>query len=127
MREREGIELIFLRVLLVMFIVGGISMYAKASEDKKVPRVGPLKLNPHPVSLEGKTVLLRWNGKYNGDRFLNRVGELLTQQVKDLKVVKMWETDSGTTVISKSGEVSEQISSKIGKLKPDIVIAAQAD
>lgn len=125
MRGRKW--LIFLIVLLVTFIVGGISIYAKASEDKKVPRVGPLKLNPHPVSLEGKTVLLRWNGKYNGDRFLNRVGELLTQQVKNLKVVKMWEVDSGTTVISKSAEVSEQISSKIGKLKPDIVIAAQAD
>ena len=125
MRRRKW--LISLIVLLVTFIVGGISIYAKASEDKKVPRVGPLKLNPHPVSLEGKTVLLRWNGKYNGDRFLNRVGELLTQQVKNLKVVKMWEVDSGTTVISKSAEASEQISSKIGKLKPDIVIAAQAD
>lgn len=125
MRGRKW--LIFLIVLLVTFIVGGISIYAKASEDKKVPRVGPLKLNPHPVSLEGKTVLLRWNGKYNGDRFLNRIGELLTQQVKNLKVVKMWEVDSSSTVISKSAEVSEQISSKIGKLKPDIVIAAQAD
>ncbi len=125
MRGRKW--LIFLIVLLVTFMIGGISIYAKASEDKKVPRIGPSKLNPHPVSLEGKTVLLRWNGKYNGDRFLNRVGELLTQQVKNLKVVKMWEVDSSTTVISKSTEVSEQISSKIGKLKPDIVIAAQAD
>jgi len=127
MRERKGKWLIFLRVLLVMFIVAGISIYTKASEDKTIPKVWPLKLTPHPASLEGKTVLLRWNGKYNGDRFLNRLGELLNQQVKNLKVVKMWEMDSSTAVISKSAEVSEQISSSIGKLKPDIVIAAQAD
>ena len=127
MREKKRMGLIFVMALLAMFTVGSTSVYVKASEDKKVPRVGPSKLNPHPVSLEGKTVLLRWNGKYNGDRFLNRVGELLTQQVKNLKVVKMWETDSSTAVISKSAEASEQISSKIGKLKPDIVIAAQAD
>jgi len=125
MRERKW--LIFLIVLLVTFIVGGISPYARASEEKKPSKLGPVKLNPHPASLEGKTVLLRWNGKYNGDRFLNRVGELLTQQVKNIKVVKMWEVDSSTAVISKSGEISEQITAKIGQLKPDIVIAAQAD
>jgi hypothetical protein len=39
----------------------------------------------------------------------------------------MWEIDPGTAVISKKIEVSEQIASKINKLKPDIVIAAQAD
>ncbi len=119
--------LIFLIVLLLTFIIGGISVYSRASEEKKLLKLGPVKLNPHPASLEGKKVLLRWNGKYNGDRFLNRVGELLTQQVKNVNVVKMWEVDSSTAVISKSGEVSEQITAKIEKLKPDIVITAQAD
>ena len=118
---------IFLIVSLVMSIVGGIPVNARDSQDKKVPKVGPVKLNPHPAHLEGKTVLLRWNGKYNGDRFLNRVGELLTQQVRNVKVIKMWEVDSNTAVISKSEEVSELITAKIAKLKPDIVIAAQAD
>jgi hypothetical protein len=118
---------IFLIVILMTFIVGGISAYVKASDEKKLPKLGPVKLNPHPTSLEGKTVLLRWNGKYNGDRFLIRVGELLTQQVKKVKVIKMWEKDSSTGVISKSEEVSEQITAKIEKLKPDIVITAQAD
>jgi hypothetical protein len=127
MREKKRIGLIFVMVLLAMFTVGVTSVYVKASEDKKVPRVGPVKLNPHPASLEGKTVLLRWNGKYNGDRFLSRVGELLTQQVKDVKIIKMWEVDKSTVAISKNAEVSEQVAVSIAKLKPDLVIAAQAD
>ena len=127
MREKKRIGLIFLMVLLVMFTMGGISVYVKASEDKKVPKVGPVKLNSHPSSLEGKTVLLRWNGKYNGDRFLNRVGELITQQVKNVKIIKMWEMDKSTAAISKNAEVSEQVAASIAKLKPDLVIAAQAD
>ena len=119
--------LIFLIVSLVTLAVGSISVYAKDVQDKKVPKVGPVKLNPHPARLEGKTVLLRWNGKYNGDKFLNRIGELLNQQVRNVKVIKMWEVDSSTAVISKGEEVSELITAKILKLKPDIVIAAQAD
>jgi predicted transcriptional regulator with HTH domain len=127
MREKKRIGLIFVMVLLAMFTVGATSVYVKASEDKKVPRVGPVKLHPHPASLEGKTVLLRWNGKYNGDRFLIRIGELMTQQVKDVKIIKMWEVDKSTVAISKNAEVSEQVAVSFAKLKPDLVIAAQAD
>ena len=84
-------------------------------------------MNVHPSTLEGKTVLLRWNGKYNGDKFLSRVGELLIEQVKNVRIIKMWETDKSTAVISKNAEVSEQVAASIAKLKPDLVIAAQAD
>ena len=77
--------------------------------------------------MEGKTVLLRWNGKYNGDKFLARVGELLAQQVKGVKVIRLWEMDSTTAAISKNGEMSEEVAGKMAKLKPDLVIAAQAD
>jgi hypothetical protein len=119
--------LIFFIVSLMTFIVGSLPAYVRASNEKKLPKLWPVKLNAHPTSLEGKTVLLRWNGKYNGDKFLIRVGELLTQQVKNVKVIKMWEKDPSTAVISKSEEVSEQITAKIEKLKPDIVITAQAD
>ncbi|HWT79331.1 MAG TPA: UGSC family (seleno)protein, partial [Candidatus Methylomirabilis sp.] len=89
--------------------------------------VGPVKMNSHPAGLEGKTILLRWNGKYNGDKFLARVGELLTQQVKGVKVIRLWEMDSTTAAISKNGEMSEEVAGKIARLKPDLVIAAQAD
>ena len=89
--------------------------------------MGPVKINPHPASLEGKTVLLRWNGKMNGDKFLTRVGELLTQQVKNVKIIKLWEVDKSTAAISKDLQASEQVAAAIAKLKPDLVIAAQAD
>jgi predicted transcriptional regulator len=84
-------------------------------------------MNPHLATLEGKTVLLRWNGKYNGDKYLSRVGELIIQQVKNVKIIKMWEMDKSTAAISKNAEMSEQVAASIAKLKPDLVIAAQAD
>jgi flagellar basal body-associated protein FliL len=127
MREKKRIGLIFLMVLLVVSMLGGTAVYVRASEEKKVPKVGPLKLNPHPTTLEGKTVLLRWNGKYNGDRYLSRVGELITQQAKNVKIIKMWEIDKSTATISKNAETSEQVAATIAKLKPDLVIASQAD
>ena len=127
MRQKKRLGLIFLMLLLVVPMVESTSVYVRASEDKKVPKVGPLKLNPHPATLEGKIVLLRWNGKYNGDKYLSRVGELMTQQVKNVKIIKMWEIDKSTAAISKNAEVSEQVALSIAKLKPDLVIAAQAD
>ena len=109
--------------LLVLSIFGG----SWAASKEELPKVGPVKLNAHPASLEGKTVVLRWNGKYNGDKFLLRVGELLTQQVKGVKVVRLWEMDKETAAISKNGAMSEEVAGKIAKLKADLVIASQAD
>lgn len=114
-------------IVLSLILVFGIFLPPGYSAEEAIPKIGPVKMNPHPSTLEGRTVLLRWNGKYNGDKFLSRLGEKLTEQVKIIKIVRMWEIDPGTAVISKKIEVSEQIASKINKLKPDIVIAAQAD
>ncbi len=116
-------------LILTAFFLAGLGLMAcqKASEEKKTPAVGPVKLVPHPSTLEGKTVLLRWNGKPNGDHFLTRIGELLTAQVKGVKVIKMWETDKSTAVISDSLEKSGEITEKMIGLKPDLVISAQAD
>ena len=113
--------------LAIFLVVGSLSTSGWAAAEKQMPKVGPVKLNAHPSTLEGKTVLLRWNGKYNGDKFLARLGELLTQQVKNVKIIRLWEMDSTTAVISKNGEASEEVAYKIAKLKPDLVIAAQAD
>ena len=127
MQTRRRLLLILLVILLV---TAGASACGKASEEKapeSVVLVEAVTLNPHPASLEGKTVLLRWNGKYNGDNFLNRVAEVLAEQVKDVEVIKMWEVDSDTACISESSEVSEEIAAKIAELEPDLVIASQAD
>jgi hypothetical protein len=127
MKEKKRVGLIVLTVLLVMFLSEGVIVSAGAPEDKKLPKVGPVKLNQHPSSLEGKTVVLRWNGKYNGDKYLDRVGESMSQKMKGVKIVRMWEIDKNTAAISKNAEVSEQVAASIAKLKPDLVIAAQAD
>jgi len=117
----------FILFFTVCFLVTGLVGSAGAARGKEVPKVGPVKLNPHPPGLEGKIVLLRWNGKFNGDKYLARVGELLSQQVKNVKIVKLWETDKSTAAISKDLHASEQVAATVARLKPDIVIAAQAD
>ncbi len=117
-----------MRVLVVLVLSFGLHGFvSSAMGAEKPPKVGPVTLNAHPASLEVKTVVLRWNGKYNGDLYLNRVGELLTQQFKNVKIVKLWETDKATADVSKNGAVSEQTAANIAKLQPALVIAAQAD
>lgn len=120
-----------LLVLLAISLVGvAISACGKAPEEEVPTVAGPVEavtLNPHPASLEGKTVVLRWNGKPNGDKVLTRVGELLTEQAQGVRVIKMWEVDPSTAVSSDSAEVSEQVVEKIAAQKPDLVIASQCD
>ena len=123
MKKRKWL---FIGVALAVVSIGGLFTTAMAASEK-VPKVGPVKINPHPTSLEGKIVLLRWNGKMNGDKYLTRVGELLAQQVKNVKIIKLWEVDKSTAAISKNLEASEKVAATIAKLKPDLVIAAQAD
>jgi hypothetical protein len=98
-----------------------------ATGKEPIPRIGPLKLNLHPSDLTGKKVLLRWNGKMNGDRYLESLGNLLSYKYKAIKIIKVWKILPETAVISKKTEISEQIASKIAAMKPDVVIAAQAD
>jgi ABC-type Fe3+-hydroxamate transport system substrate-binding protein len=89
--------------------------------------VGAVQLSPRPATLEGKTVVLRWNGKPNGDKMLNTIADVLTQKVKDVKIIKLYETDPSTVEISKDDAESAAIADKIAALKPDLVIASQGD
>jgi hypothetical protein len=121
----------------VFFLIFGITFFSLGKELKQkwiflnpegAIKVEPTKLNLHPPSLEGKTVVLRWNGKHNGDKFLERVGELLKEKVKDIKIIKSWEVAPETVdPITGSQERSEEFARTIAKFKPDIVIAAQSD
>jgi hypothetical protein len=72
--------------------------------------------------------MLRWNGKHNGDKFLERIAELLTDTVKGLKVIKSWEVAPETVdPIAGSQERSQEFARAIARFKPDIVIGAQSD
>lgn len=86
-----------------------------------------LKMNPHPESLENKTVFLRWNGKHNGDVFLERIAQLLAEKVRGVKVIKSWEVLPETGTSSRNTLKSQEFVGKIAGFKPDLVIASQAD
>ena len=112
---------------LTAFVAGGLLCGEVSAAKEQVPLVGPVTLNAHPKSLEGKTVVLRWNSKFNGDKFLDRLGELLTQKVPKVKIVKMYQVDPSTVTVSKSMDESQGIAARIAERKPDLVIASQAD
>jgi len=85
--------------------------------------VEPIEIAPRLASLEGKTVLLRWNGKHNGNNFLDRIAELLAEQVPTAKIIKMWEAIPGSNGYPmKDADFQAAL-----ELKPDILIASQAD
>ncbi len=85
------------------------------------------QLAPRITTLERKTIVLRWNGKHNGDNFLNRIAELLKERVPSAKVIKLYEVDKSTNKISGNLAESTRIAQVIKGLGADIVIAAQTD
>ena len=85
------------------------------------------KLAPRLDALEGKTILLRWNFKHNGNHYLNRISELLAEKVPSAKVIKIYETDRSTINQSGSIEDSARLAKGIAALKPDLVIGAHGD
>jgi hypothetical protein len=85
------------------------------------------KLAPRLDTLEGKTILLRWNFKHNGNHFLDRISELLAEQVPGAKVIKIYEMDRSTINQSGSIEDSARLAKGIAALKPDLVIGAHGD
>ncbi|MFC1933011.1 hypothetical protein ACFLXU_05225 [Chloroflexota bacterium] len=95
-------------------------------EGVKQPEV--VKLNPHLGALEGKTVVLTWNRKPNGDVFLSRVAELLAKEVKDVKIIKHWEIDPHYPIPGPDpAGFGKQLAATVLEYKPDIVINGQGD
>ena len=82
---------------------------------------------PRPRSLEGKTVMLRWNGKHNADHFLNRIAGLLTSRVKGVRIVRNWQVALETRETSSSPKLSLEFAGKLAAYRPDIVIGAIGD
>jgi hypothetical protein len=123
--------------MMIIFTLLLLTSVSTATESKQkwvvlnpegVVKINPMKVNPHPSTLKGKTVMLRWNGKHNGNHFLDRVGELLVQRVGDVKVIKSWEVAPETVdPITGSEERSREFAKAIGKFNPDLVIGAQSD
>jgi hypothetical protein len=96
-------------------------------DPEGVIRIEEMKISPRPSSLEGKTVMLRANGKHNSEPFLDRVAELLEKEVKGIKTIKSWHLAPETNVVSHNPDRSREIARTIAKSKPDLVIASNAD
>ena len=77
----------------------------------------------------GKTIALRWNGKNNGDLVLDRLAELLAKKYPTAKVVKTYRdmADQNLNKISATQDESMRIVKAVASVRPDIVIASQAD
>ena len=126
---------LFVATILIGLLGSPIDVLAKEKmqeweliNPEGVVKIEPMKLNPHPPRLEGKTIMLRSNGKHNGDKFLIRVGELLRDKVKDIKIIYSWEVAPETVdPITGSYERSKKFAQKLASFKPDLLIASQAD
>ncbi len=126
-------KILVVLTMATLMVLPIVSIAKEAPQDwelvnpEGVVKITPMEVNPHPKSLEGKTILLRWNGKHNGDNFLTRIGELLKEKVKGVKIVKSWEVAPWTAIIAGNPDKSKQIVDTLAKEKPDIVIASQCD
>lgn len=89
--------------------------------------IEPIEIAPRIDSLEGKKVGLKWNGKPNGNLFLDRVAELLEEQVPNVEIIKFYEVEPSTVPQSSGVEDAKRKAEIIASYEPDIVIGSQCD
>lgn len=123
------------QIVASMAVLGICAPFAQAAEKPQewelVTPAGVIQqsaVDPAPriTSLEGKTIALRWNGKNNGNVVLDHLADLITAKYPSVKIVKTYE-DASLNTISGTPAVSERITKAVAAVKPDLVIAAQAD
>jgi hypothetical protein len=127
MRDRFFLGNVMTLVLLLALVPAVGSAKEVVQEWELVNPAGafkiiPLELAPRLASLEGKTIVLRWNVKPGGDFYLDRVAELLAKQVPTAKVIKAYDVDPSTRTAN-----GVELAKKIAALKPHLVISSQAD
>ena len=86
-------------------------------------QVEQFKIANRVPDLNGKTIGLFWNGKPNGDVFLNEVADQLKARLSALKIVKMWEVKPETRTIY--GNSRENL--KFMAQNADFIIGSSAD
>jgi hypothetical protein len=72
----------------------------------------------------GQGVIVKENGKPNGDIFLDRIAGILEKKYRDIEVIKFWKVDPEHTALS--NKYSEETLDRIAN-SADIVIASQGD
>ena len=129
---RKSVCLLTALTFLCMSAVTAFAAGAPVQEWSLVTPNGVIQkatINPAPrlTSLAGKTIVVRWNGKHNGDVYAKKLAELLLQKEPTAKVLIAHEIDPGTAKITSTIAEATRVSKVILDLKPDLVIANQAD
>lgn len=92
-----------------------------------VAKQASIKPAPRLTSFDGKTVVMHWNGKHNGDVFMDRIAERFAKDHPKAKVVKSWEKDSSIVKISGNKAESKRVADSLKNMGADMVVAAQCD
>jgi hypothetical protein len=82
------------------------------------------KFAPRIDSLDGKRIGLLWNSKPNGDFYLNRVAELLSQRFPSSKIIKFYKTHAAETA---NPDKKSDAALDLIVQNADVVISAQGD
>ena len=133
MKKQKESLILWLIMFGIFLLVPQFALAMETAQDwelinpEGVIEVKYFDLAPRLTTLEGKTIVLRWNDKHNGNNFLDRIAELLKEKVPSAKVIKLYEVDKTTNEISGSNQESSRIAKVIKDLKADIVIAAYSD
>jgi hypothetical protein len=134
MQNRRVLGILMALCILIMAFIMPTAISAREAAQEwellnpaGVISIKPIEMAPRIASLEGKTVGLKWNAKPNGNLFLDRVAELLTKQVRGVRIVKFYEVEPTTVPQSNGAAVAKAKAQIIAKYKPDIVIGSQCD
>lgn len=84
-------------------------------------KISKIDIVPRIETFDAKRVGLFWNVKPNGDVFLNRVGELLRDRFKDVKIIEFLPGKPDATV----GAIPSTIKEVVGKC--DVVVLSTSD
>ena len=79
---------------------------------------------PRIDSFEGKRIGLLWNSKPNGDFYLNRVAELLSQRFPSSRIIKFYEKHAAETA---NPDKKSDAALDLVVQNADVVISAQGD
>ncbi len=86
-------------------------------------QAGNFRMTDRASSLDGRTVGLFWNGKPNGDIFLNEVARHLEVKFARMKIVRLWEARPETATFY--GNSAESL--KFMAQNADLVVGSSAD
>jgi hypothetical protein len=134
-RKKRVLPLVLAALFLLAFSVPPAVQAAQPPQPQEWELINPMgeiektAVNPAPriKNLDGKTVVLRWNGKNNGDIALDRLAVLLGKKYPAAKIVKSYALDASINTITGNDEQSMRVTNFIKGLKPASVIAFQAD